>query len=208
MAPGRGSANIEIVNQSGKTITAFAYIVDISYTDGVHCKSERMTDWAGLVAAQEAGIQGGQGTIKPGEVYSEVYEFNDPNHVVDMTATMEVVVYSDQTAESINQYTLDRFIADRNDFAQAESLAAEAITAAMQDEHPLKSSHDRLLNMKHNDTATANTALLATKQDLEPGHGRNFASADEERKYLATELVQHRAFAATFAKHAKIVGQP
>src|SRR5712664_3517739 len=130
MSPGRGLATIELVNQSTKTITAFAYIADIAYTDGIHCKSEHLTDWVAIVAAQEAGIHVTHELIKPGQVYSDIYEFNDPDNVVDMTVTMEVVVYSDQTSESTNQYILDRFIADRNDFAQAESLAAEAIAAA------------------------------------------------------------------------------
>ncbi len=206
MASGRESATIEMINESTKIITAYAFIADVAYIDGVHCKSEQMTDWATTVAAQEAGKHVNQELIKPGEVYRDVFRFNDPQDVVGLTVTMEVVVYLDQTAESTNQYILDRFIADRNDFAQAESLAAQAITAAMQDVHPLKSAHDRLLKMEHNDTATANSALLGTQQNLEPGNGRNFSTDEQERKYLAQQLADHRAYAVTFAKHAKIVG--
>jgi hypothetical protein len=53
------------------------------------------------------------------------------------------------------------------------------------------------MKVKHDDTDLKN---------LEPGYGRTFANADEERRYLARELAEHRSFAATLAAHAKIAG--
>jgi hypothetical protein len=207
LAPGRKSATIEIVNQSAKTITAFAYAYDITLTDGQHSKGEKMTDYVGVIAAEEAGLHlppppPGQEPIKPGEVHREVFLFGEPGKVADLAVTMEVVVYMDQTSESINQEILDRFIADRTDEVQIHSIAAEAIAAAMQDEHPFNSAHDRLLKMKHNDTGTAEGAFISARENLE---GKTFANADEERKNLASLLASHRSYAATFERHAKIV---
>ena len=207
MAPGRTSATIEMVNQSTKAITAFAYAYDITLTDGQHSKGDRMTDFIFSVAAENAGIHHtptpDQQPINPGEVRREVFLFNDPGKVSDLAITMEVVVYADMTSESTNQWLLGKFIADRTDQAQVESIAADAITAAMGDAHPLTSAHDRLLKMKH--SGTAEGSLISARQNLE---GKTFATADEERKYLSRLLADHRSYATTLAAHAKIARQP
>src|ERR1700694_1048377 len=201
LTPGRKSATIEIVNQSGKTITAFAYAYDITLTDGQHRTGEYMSERLGTIAPKEAGLHlapssPDQEPIRPGDVYNEVFVFNEPGKVADLAITMEVVIYEDLTSESINQWILDRLIAQRADAAQIHSIAAEAIAAAMQDEHPFNSAHDRLLKMKRTDTGTAEEAFIFAREDLE---GRTFANAEEERKYLAGLLAHHRSFAALLA---------
>src|SRR5882672_3662221 len=79
MAPDRESATIEMVNQSAKTVTAYAYIADTTYTDGQHCVSEMMQERIGVIAMEEAGhrhiTQASDELLLPGAVHEEVYRF-------------------------------------------------------------------------------------------------------------------------------------
>ncbi len=197
LAPGRESATIEMVNQTTKTITAFAYAYDITLIDGQHRKGVHMAERIGGMIGRENRLQlapAAVGPLEPGEVHNEIFHFGEPEKVAGLAVTMEVLIYIDLTSESINQWVLDNFIAQRASEAEVASSVADAIAAAMQDEHPHQSAHDRLLKMKHSETDLRN---------LESG---TFANVDEERKHLAWLLTYHRSYAATLAKHAKIAG--
>jgi hypothetical protein len=206
MAPGRESATIEMVNQSTKTITAYAYIADVTYTDGQHCVSEMMMERIGGIAMEEAGRHipqtPDQELLLPGAVHQEVYRFGaaNVNEVADLAITMEVVIYADLTAESTNQWVLDNFISQRAAEAQSDTLAADTIAAAMQDEHPVKSAQGRLAKLDQNDTT-----LFVLRQNLERASAHGI-SAEDEKRYLTYERDWHRSIAVTMAKHAKIVG--
>jgi hypothetical protein len=203
MAPGRKSATIELINPTTRTVTAYAYAYDITFTDGQHSKGEHMEERIGSIVFAEAGMRPmsapDEGPIQPGEVRSDVFQFGEPNRVADLAVTVEVVIYSDLTSESTNEWVLNNFIEQRAEGATRHFLAAEAIVEAMQDEHPVKSAHDRLLNKKHV------TNIESDIQNLEFASHRTFANTEQERAYLAVTLAHHRSQAASLATHAKIV---
>jgi molecular chaperone DnaK (HSP70) len=211
MTPDRESATIAMVNQSEKTITAFGYAYDVTLVDGRHSKGERMQERIGDIVFKEAGMHNNAPLppdlqpIKPGEIRNEVFLFNEPDKVADFTVTMEVVLYVDQSYESINQQILDIMVASRTAVAKSDAIAVQAISAGMQDEHPVSSAHDRLLKMRHSDPEASEAWLTGAIQDLE---GRTFANVDEERKYLAALLAEHQSSIATLTKHAKIARRP
>jgi hypothetical protein len=148
VAPGNRSATVEVANISAKKITAYSLAYDITYADGHHQKGERMVEYL------QGIIFTGEGVFSPGETRQERFSFAQPAQ--SLTATVDVVIYMDQTAEIGNRAVFQTFLSDRNataEMAKKASTILQDVLASNADLHPIQTAITKLQAVQLNDSA-------------------------------------------------------
>ena len=163
---------VKIVNNSHKDMTAFNISIKETYANGHVYNHEVLEEFLGkMIAVKEA--QGtaneanfrnyyGDGTLHPGAVWDE--ELPVQPELTDYQAVVDVVTYTDGTAESTNDDALGRIIEERQATVDSQKIAIEIIKSALADAND--STPALTAAKKIQDRATTWKAQQHTKLDL------------------------------------------
>ncbi|HET8891123.1 MAG TPA: hypothetical protein VFQ41_19620 [Candidatus Angelobacter sp.] len=211
-APDNKSATVDIVNSSSKDISAYGVSYDITFADGHHEKGERLVEYLQSIISsqQRLGSQwSGEGVFHSGESRKELFEFSQGNAVSTLNATVDVVIYMDQTADVGNDDAFRMFVTDRTATAKAAEKAATILQTALADQtdlHPLKTASMQLHQMMVNEPPKS----LPARADIE-GLIRNMAAIQasgrsDERESMKACLAEKNQQKVTTLQHAQIRG--
>ena len=130
-----------VVNTSHKDITAYNISIKETYADGHVNSHELLEELAGRMilvqefkgTADEANMrkQFGDGLFHPGQSQNE--SFLVQPGLQNFEAVVDMVAYTDQTAEATNNDALRRLLEERNASAASTRMANEIIQAALAD---------------------------------------------------------------------------
>ena len=139
--PNTNMVTAQIVNTSHKDITAFSITITETYADGRVEKHELMEELVGkIIAAKELqGTAGeelfhkmyGDGAFHPGTVWDEKSPVQPG--LKDYQAVIDVVAYSDGTADATNDAALERIIDERKVAVASRKMVTEFIKTALAD---------------------------------------------------------------------------
>jgi len=168
---------VKIVNNSHKDITAFNMAIKETYADGHTEQHETMHEFLGkIIAAKEN--QGntspeaeyfrklyGDGALHPGAVWD--WELGVQPGLTNYEAVIDVVAYTDGTAESTNDDALGRIVEERQATLASQKIATEIIKTALADANDTTPAMTAARKIQ--DRATVWKAQKHTKLDLDDG---------------------------------------
>jgi hypothetical protein len=168
---------VKIVNNSHKDITAFNIAIKENYADGHIEQHEMMHEFLGkIIAAKEN--QGNtspeaeyfrklyaDGELHPGAVWD--WELGVQPGLTNYQAVIDVVAYTDGTAESTNDDALGRIVEERQTALASQKIAIEIIKTALADANDTTPA--MTASRKIQDRATVWKAQQHTKLDLDGG---------------------------------------
>lgn len=139
--PQANIVTLEIVNTSPKDITAYNVSIKETYADGHVNTHELLCEYAGKMVlveefkgtADEAEVrkQLGDGLLHPGESRNEIIGVQPS--LQNFEAVIDVVAYTDQTAQASNNAALQRLLEGRKASVASIQMANEIIKAALAD---------------------------------------------------------------------------
>jgi hypothetical protein len=139
--PQSNMVTLKILNTSHKDITAFNIAIKETYANGRAEQHELLEELIGkIIAAKElqgtAGEESfrkryGDGAFHPGELRDEPMPVQPG--LSDYQAVIDVVTYSDGTADSANDAALERIVDGRKASAASQKMASEIIKTALAD---------------------------------------------------------------------------
>jgi len=173
--PATNLVTLKIVNRSHKDITAFNIAIKETYADGHVSEHELLEELIGkILRAKE--LQGtpqgesfreqfGDGGFHPGEVRDELLPVAPG--LTNVEAVIDVVTYTDSTADSANNDGLQRIVDERKATVASKTMARDIIRAALAD--PNDADPSTTASKKMRDQAKAwNARSHTTIDDLEP----------------------------------------
>jgi hypothetical protein len=214
-----------VVNVSHKDITAFNIAIKETYADGHVNSHELLEEYAGLVGfveeakgtADEADIrkQFGDGLFHPGESRNEIIGVQPG--LKDFAAVVDVVAYTDQTAEATNNDGLQRLLEERKASIASTQMANEIIQAALADPNDADPAATAAKAIQ--DRITVWKAQTHTTVDFEPGVASGVVEElraisshplTDKRNALTKYLTKSEKRLATFSPHAQLtkIGGP
>jgi hypothetical protein len=214
-----------VVNTSHKDITAFNIAIKETYADGHVNSHELLEEYAGLIVfvqeskgiADEAGIrkQFGDGLFHPGEGRKEIIGVQPG--LQNFEAVVDVVAYTDQTAEATNNDALRRLLEERSASAASTRMANEIIQAALADQNDADPAATAAKEIQ--DRITVWKAQKHTTVDFEPGVADGVVEElrvisshplTDKRNGLTQYLAKSEKRLATFSPHAQLtkIGGP
>ena len=162
----KGITTVRIVNTSQKLITAISVSLRLAHPDGTISISQYGGDFLPFMAyAAASGIpqQQGNGGIAPGAVFA--MEVPTGQQLVQTTsATVDVVVYDDATADVLNEPVFRSFTLGRKGRMLGLQRAAALLQKALADPND---PHPSI-------TVTAQLKALAAQHDKNPSTGEAF----------------------------------
>ena len=176
--PQTNVVTLKIANTSHKDINAFNITHKETYADGRVEQGELLEELIGkIMIAKE--LQGdtsrgaeyfrkvhGDGAFHPGEVRDE--KLGVQPGLKDFQAVIDVVTYSDGTADANNNDALGRIVDERQATVASQKIITDAIQAALAD--PNDPEPSMTAAKKIQDRATIWKAQRHTKLDLDAGH--------------------------------------
>lgn len=208
------SATVDVVNTSMRDITAYGIAYTIKFQDGQSMQGERMVEYLqGIITAQsQRGAQwAGEGEFRPGESRQESFILRTRNGspAIGLDARVDVVIYSDRTADVQNEDVFQVFLSDRKTTGEVVASASNILRDALSnpaDSHPLDTACAAIQRLLEPPPAS-----VAAEGQLKMILGnlrlaRDSASRGElnERKYLQDILSERRQQADQTKLHAEI----
>jgi hypothetical protein len=212
---------LKIVNTSHKDITAFNIAIKEIYADGRVEEHEMLEELAGkILAAKE--LQGdtsrgaeffrklyGDGAFHPGEGRDE--KLGVQPGLKDYQATIDVVTYTDGTADSNNDAGLQRIIDERQATVASQKIAIDTIQTALADANDPDPSMTAAKKIQ--DRATVWKAQQHTKLDLDAvglesiaNELKNVSSRSTDKRGALTQIVnREEARMSVLSVHAALV---
>jgi len=123
--PVKGITTIQIVNTSHKEISAINLSIRVTFLDGT--MSAQGANESGIDFVE--GIIQGKGGFAPGAIYTQEF----PGQAGPVQATVDMVAYSDGTADVLNERAFETLIAGRKANARARQKINELVTEALAD---------------------------------------------------------------------------
>jgi len=186
----------EIFNVSHKDITAYNIAIKETYDDGHVNTHELLCEYAGrsvLVqefkgTPDEAEIrkQLGDGLFHPGESQNEIIGVQPG--LQNFEAVIDVVAYTDQTAEATNNAALQRLLEGRKASVASTQMANQIIQAALADPNDADPAATAAKEIQ--DRITVWKAQKHTTVDFEPGVAKGVV--DELRAISSRPLTNRR----------------
>ncbi len=216
--PQSNAVTATIVNTSQKDITGYNITLKETYANGGVRNHEMLFDYVGrIVLVQEAKgtvdealfrQQFGDGLFHPGESKNEI--FGVQPGLKDFVAVVDVVAYTDQTAETTNSDGLQRLLAHRKAVVASTRAANEIIKAALADPNdadPIATAATKLQQR-----ITVWNSQQHTTLDLEAGEMRGVvaelkaisARSTNKRDALQQYVARENARVATLSPHAEL----
>ena len=214
-----------VVNVSHKDITAYNISIKETYADGHVNSHELLCEHAGMAVfvqefkgtADEANIrkQFGDGLFHPGESRNEIIGVQPG--LQNFAAVVDVVAYTDQTAEATNNDALQRLLEERKASAASTRMANEIIQAALAD--PNDANPAATAATKIQDRITVWKAQKHTTVEFEPGVAKGVVDElkaisshplTDKRSALTQYLAKSEKRLAAFSPHANLtkIGGP
>ncbi len=214
-----------VVNVSHKDITAYNISIKETYADGHVNSHELLCEYAGRIVfvqevkgtADEADIrkQFGDGLFHPGESRNEIIGVQPG--LQNFEAVVDVVAYTDQTAEATNNDALQRLLEERKASAASTRMANEIIQAALADPNDADPAATAAKEIQ--DRITVWKAQKHTTVDFEPGVAKGVVDElraissrplTDKRNALTQYLTKSKKRLATFSPHAELtkIGGP
>ena len=216
---------LKIVNTSHKDVTAYNISIKETYADGHVNTHELLCEYAGkMVLVQEfkgtpdeAEIrkQLGDGVSHPGESQNEIIGVQPG--LQNFEAVVDVVAYTDQTAEATNNAALQRLLEGRKASVASTQMANEIIKAALADPNDANPAATAAKEIEDR-IAVWNTQIHTTV-DFEPGVAKGVVDElraissrplTDRRNALTQYLAKSEKRIATFSPHAELtkIGGP
>ncbi len=214
-----------VVNVSHKDITAYNISIKETYADGHANSHELLCEYAGMMGfvqefkgtADEADIrkQFGDGLFHPGESRNEIIGVQPG--LQNFEAIVDVVAYTDQTAEATNNDGLQRLLEKRKASVASTQMANEIIRGALTD--PNDADPAATAAKKIQDRITVWKAQKHTTVDFEPGVAKGVVEElraissrplTEKRNALTQYLTKSEKRLGAFSPHAQLtkIGGP
>jgi hypothetical protein len=194
--PQTNEVTATVVNTSRKDITAYNISIKETYADGHVNSHELLCEYAGRDifvqefkgTVDEANIrkQFGDGLFHPGESRNE--SFLVQHSLQNFEAVVDVVAYTDQTAEATNNDALQRLIELRKASLAATRMANEIIQAALA--NPNDADPAATAAKEIQDRTTVYKGQTHTTVDFEPGVAKGVV--EELRKISSHPLTDRR----------------
>jgi hypothetical protein len=203
---GKNTATIEVTNTSDKDITAFSVIVDAIRASGAKDHSERTKDYGPFITLRGEALHPGAISEEP-----ELWEVTaDP--LVGVDVKVVAVVYTDQTADVIDQEAFKRIVDHRTQVARALAKSAEILKNALADtanEHPsTKAANDITQVLKQAKASLSrdldDVYLQGVREELQNAPVRSAQRKISERDLLAEQLAKLQQDAAVNEKYAQV----
>jgi hypothetical protein len=221
--PQSNAVTLKIVNTSQKDITAYNISIKETYADGHVNSHELLCEYAGrMVLVQEfkgtpdeAEIrkQLGDGLFHPGESQNEIIGVQPA--LQNFESVIDVVAYTDQTAEATNNAALQRLLEGRKASVASTQMANQIIQAALADPNDADPAATAAKEIQ--DRITVWKAQKHTTVDFEPGVAkgvvdelRAISSRPDRRNDLTQYLTRSEKRVATLSPHAELtkIGGP
>jgi hypothetical protein len=223
--PQTNMVTTQIVNVTNKDITAYNISIKETYADGHVNSHELLCEYAGRMVfvqevkgtADEADIrkQLGDGLFHPGESRNEI--IGAQPGLQNFEAVVDVVAYTDQTAEATNNAALQRLLEERKASVASTQMANEVIQAALADPNdadPAATAAKRI-----QDRITVWNSQKHTTVDFEPGVAKGVIEElraisshplTDKRNALTQYLTKSEKRLAMFSPHAELtkIGGP
>jgi hypothetical protein len=214
-----------VANVSHKDITAYNISIKETYADGHANSHELLCEYAGRDifvqehkgTADEANIrkQFGDGLFHPGESRNELIPVQPS--LQNFEAVVDVVAYTDQTAEATNNDALQRLVEERKASAASTRMANEIIQAALA--NPNDADPAATAAKEIQDRITVYEAQTHTTVDFEPGVAKGVVEElrkisshplTDKRNALTQYLTKSEKRVAMFSPHAALtkIGGP
>jgi hypothetical protein len=217
--PQTNSVTATVVNASHKDITAYNISIKETYADGHVNSHELLCEYAGRDifvqeykgTAAEADIrkQFGDGLFHPGESRNEIIGVQPS--LQNFEAVVDVVAYTDQTAEATNNDALQRLVEERKASAASTRMANEIIQAALADPNDADPAATAAKEIQ--DRITVWKAQKHTTVDFEPGVAKGVVDElraisshplTDKRNALTQYLTKSEKRLAKFSPHAEL----
>jgi hypothetical protein len=223
--PQSNMVTLKIVNTSHKDITAYNISIKETYADGHVNNHELLCEFAGMMVfvqefngtTDEADIrkQFGDGLFHPGGSRNEIIGVQPA--LQNFEAVIDVVAYTDQTAEATNNAALQRLLEGRKASVASTQMANQIIQAALAD--PKDADPAATAAKEIQDRITAWKAQQHTTVDFEPGVAKGVVDElraissrplTDKRNALTQYLTKSEKRLATFSPHAELtkIGGP
>jgi hypothetical protein len=217
--PQTNEVTATVVNTSHKDITAFNIAIKETYADGHVRSHELLEELAGRAAfveefkgtVDEANIrkQFGDGLFHPGERRNEIIGVQPS--LQNFEAVVDVVAYTDQTAEATNNDALQRLLEERKASLASTQLANDIIKAALADPNDADPAATAVKGIQ--DRITVWKAQQHTTVDFDPGVAKGVVEelkaissrpSTDKRNALTQYLTKSEKRLATFSPHAEL----
>lgn len=209
-----GSATVEVVNTSSRDITAYGIAYTIRYSDGQSAQAERMVEYLqGIITAQtqRGASWTGEGEFHAGESRQEnfILGANHGNLAIGLDARIDVVIYSDRTADVQNEQVFQVFVSDRKGTAQVVAKASAILRDALSDSanpHPLDTASVAIQHLLDQppDSVAAEGQLKMILGNLRLARESSSRGELDERRYIQNFLSERKLQAAQTKLHAEI----
>ena len=214
-----------VVNLSRKDITAYNISIKETYADGHVNTHELLCEFAGMMGfvqefngtRDEADIRKrfGDGLFHPGGSRNEIVGVQPG--LQNFEAVIDVVAYTDQTAEATNDAALQRLLEGRKASVASTQMANQIIQAALAD--PKDADPAATAAKEIQDRITVWKAQQHTTVDFEPGVAKGVVDelrvissrpSTDKRNALTQYLTKSEKRLATFSPHAELtkIGGP
>jgi len=215
----------QIVNVSHKDITAYNISIKETYADGHVNTHELLCEYAGKMVLveefkgtpDEAEIrkQLGDGLLHPGESQNEIIGVQPG--LQNFEAVVDVVAYTDQTAEATNNAALQRLLEGRKASVASTQMANEIIKAALADPNDANPAATAAKEIQ--DRIAVWNAQKHTTVDFQPGVAMGVVDElraissrplTDKRNALTQYLTKSEKRVAMFSPHAALtkIGGP
>lgn len=190
------TVTVTVRNMSDNPITAFDLVIHTFSAD----KQSDMSDISFRLEDLLLGISAGKSAgIRPGETFDEVIHGVAANMAIDL----DLVVFSDASAEFTNREMLMRVMAARKAIADANNRTKEIIRTASTKEEAI----DQLTRLweESKETAPLMTPVLQTHlYNLKNQHGQ---SVDDEKQLMLNYADKNEKDARFISFHASLHGR-
>lgn len=218
VAPDNKSAIVDVSNNSKKDISAYAIAYEITFPDGHRDKGERVVEYLQSIisAQQRLGAKwAGEGVFHPGETRNESFAFTK-TPISGMNATVDVVIYTDDTAEIANQEAFNLLMSDRLATARADDIAAGILQTALTDTndvHPLETARTKLQQVLTSGSISSLPAkaslqtLVENLQRIGETGKKNGWSVERVRESMKRMVAEKSSGKAVTLQHSQLRGR-
>jgi len=214
---------LHVLNTSHKDITAYNISLTIKYADGTTAFAESTKDFSPLMATMlEAGSDGymrakyGNGTFAAGASRDDTFA-GQPKDITDVTAILDVVAYSDSTADVQNERAFNRLVVMRRGRALAAQKVTEVIRQVLNDpkiSNPSAAAAAELTrladvsrtqsqHLEEGQIVADETALRSAAGDLKDVQAPSRVGMTE-RDYLSKYILDNQNRFAVMSAHASL----
>ena len=204
------TVSILVANNSHKDITAYSMTVHAQYVDGTADNFQATEDMLFLM------INTNSAPFSPGVIRN--YSFPTTKNVLDVRAVVDVVVYSDRSADVQNEQAFKNLVALRKGHLLSIQKADDVINQILSDpsvKNPASVAADQLSNLlsvldaksfaPDDPEAYEKTGLKSVEAELRNRNQSPSTISLPERDYLKTIIERHAAEAAEITTHSQLV---